>query len=84
MGATTACGGLLPVALLALPSCTGLGARTAGMVHAELVFSVELTDLLDLDVAFTWDRREKPARDANGDRPEKNDLRLSVGVGVDF
>lgn len=52
--------------------------------HAVTVLSVELTDLLDLDVSLTWDRVEAPQPDADGVVPKKDDLRLAVGIGVEF
>lgn len=48
------------------------------------VLSVELTDILDLDVTFRWDRIESPRPDAAGNVPERDDFRLSVGLGVEF
>jgi hypothetical protein len=48
------------------------------------VLSVDLTRRLDLDVSLNFDRIEEPRRDANGDFPESNDIRLIVGLGLEF
>lgn len=52
--------------------------------HLLSVHSFEVWGPLDLDVSFAWDRIEKPTRDANGEPPESNDFRLTVGVGLEF
>lgn len=53
--------------------------------HAVTVLSVDIVeDVLDFDVVFTWDRIEDPAKDDDGSRPEKNDLRLTVGFSLDY
>ena len=52
--------------------------------HTFLLFSFEWTSLLDFDVSFTWDRVETPKADADGNVPEKDDLRVSFGLGLDF
>jgi hypothetical protein len=58
---------------------------TADRVHHLLTtLSFELTSFLDLDLGFTWDRIDKPRESADGSVPEKDDLRLSVGLGLDF
>jgi putative salt-induced outer membrane protein YdiY len=52
--------------------------------HALATVSVELTDVLDLNVSFVWDRVESPQRDSDGDIPKRNDFRMTVGLEVDF
>jgi putative salt-induced outer membrane protein YdiY len=52
--------------------------------HFRGVFSIELTRLLDFDVAFTWDWQADPVAGANGEIPEKNDFRVSIGLGIEF
>ena len=52
--------------------------------HAQLVLSVELTKVLDLDVTWTWDRVEQPVPEADGTVPEQDDVRLSVGLSIDI
>jgi len=44
----------------------------------------ELTSLLDFDFTLVWDRIEDPRPDSNGIEPEKDDFRLTFGLGFDF
>jgi len=46
--------------------------------------SIELTDILDLDLSFTWDRVENPEIPSDGKRPKPDDFRTSIGIGLDF
>jgi len=48
------------------------------------VLSIEIWGPLDLDVTFAWDRIEKPEADSDGDVPESDDLRLTVGLALDI
>jgi hypothetical protein len=53
--------------------------------HATTVLSVDIVDdVLDFDVVFTWDRIEDPAKDDDGSRPKKNDLRVTVGFSLEY
>lgn len=53
--------------------------------HANGVLSVDvLGDILDFDVSATWDRTESPQADAEGNVPNRDDLRISFGLGVEF
>ncbi len=52
--------------------------------HLSTVLSVDLFELFDLDVTFTWDRVNKPPLDGNGVAAKPDDLRLSVGLGWTF
>jgi len=55
--------------------------------HLTSLVSVELIGSLDLDVTFNWDRIEEPATIDDGvtqTTPDKNDYRISVGLGFDF
>ena len=47
-------------------------------------FSVDLLGDLDLDVTFIWDRVNKPQLDADGNLPQADDFRTSVGLGWSF
>ncbi|WP_087020447.1 DUF481 domain-containing protein [Thaumasiovibrio subtropicus] len=59
--------------------------RTGGLIHRNvLAFSVELTDIIDLDIDFIWDHTSKPTPDSDNVRPEKNDYRLTFGIGLDL
>ena len=46
--------------------------------------SVDLTDDLELDVSFVWDRVNRPAANASGVVPLPNDFRTTVGVNWTF
>jgi putative salt-induced outer membrane protein YdiY len=52
--------------------------------NTSAVLSFEIWGPLDLDVGAYWDRIEKPQKDTDGDRPERDDLRLTVGLSLDF
>jgi putative salt-induced outer membrane protein YdiY len=52
--------------------------------HAVSTLSLELTKRFDLDVSFTWDRISNPKVGADGVQPNPDDVRLVVGLGVDF
>jgi len=52
--------------------------------HSEVTFEIELTSAIDLDVIFIWDRIEDPQTESDGSTPETDDLRLSVGLAIDF
>jgi hypothetical protein len=40
--------------------------------------------VIDLDVKLIWDRVESPTESADGVIPNKNDLRLTVGFGLEY
>jgi putative salt-induced outer membrane protein YdiY len=48
------------------------------------VLSFEIWDPIELDVGAYWDRIEEPERDDGGDRPQSDDLRLTVGLSVEL
>jgi hypothetical protein len=52
--------------------------------HAETGVSFDVWGPLEFDVDLIFDRLENPRKDDGGDTPEKNDLRLVVGLGLDF
>lgn len=52
--------------------------------HMIGTFEIELTDSLDLDLSFVWDRIEKPRPNADGSLPKQDDYRMIVGIGYDF
>lgn len=52
--------------------------------HMTSVISIEVWGPLDLDVTAVWDWIMKPARASDGVRPASNDLRLTIGLGIDF
>ena len=52
--------------------------------HLLSVLSFDIWGPLDLDVSLTWDRTQDPVPDQDGNRPVPDDLRLSLGLGIDF
>jgi putative salt-induced outer membrane protein YdiY len=60
---------------------TDLGLTTH---HLLSTFSFDVWGPLDLDITFSWDRVEQPTRRDDGSLPEKDDFRMSVGLGVEF
>lgn len=56
--------------------------RTAHSTSA--VLSFEIWGPLDLDVGAYWDRIEEPERGSDGEQPESDDFRLTVGVSIEF
>jgi hypothetical protein len=52
--------------------------------HLLTTISTDLVWNLDLDVSFVWDRVQKPPSNAAGDKPERDDYRLIIGISYDF
>jgi hypothetical protein len=52
--------------------------------HLESEFSFEVWGPLDLDLDFVWDRIQHPAADADGEVPESDDFRLTVGFSLEI
>lgn len=52
--------------------------------NTKLNFDIELTDILDFDITFYWDRVNNPLLDVDGEQLEKNDFRIAFGLGVSF
>ena len=52
--------------------------------HAEVILSYDLIGNLELDTTLVWDRVESPRPDSNGETPKRNDLRLVLGLSLDF
>ena len=53
-------------------------------MHLTSVISVDIWGPLDLDTTFGWDWVNQPAARADGSIPKSNDLRISIGLGLDF
>lgn len=49
-----------------------------------VLLSIELSSYLDWDTSFQWNRNENPVADADGNIPERDDYRISVGLGLDI
>lgn len=52
--------------------------------HWKTALSVSLTTLLDLELAFIWDRIEDPKENSDGTKPDRDDFELLLGVGITF
>jgi putative salt-induced outer membrane protein YdiY len=52
--------------------------------HMVMTFETEWTKVLDFDFSVIWDRTEKPQQAADGTVPEQDDLRMVVGLGIEF
>ncbi|MCU0787338.1 MAG: DUF481 domain-containing protein [Verrucomicrobia bacterium] len=52
--------------------------------HTELIWELEITRVLDLDVSFIWDYIADPKPDSDGVVPQNSDYRLVLALGVDF
>ena len=50
----------------------------------QTVLKYELTRLLILETGFYWDRVEQPRQASDGTTPKSDDLRLTVGFGVQY
>lgn len=46
--------------------------------------SFEVTNDIDFDVTFIWDRNDPAVADSDGNRPEPNDIYVTLGLGIDF
>jgi hypothetical protein len=49
-----------------------------------VLLSIEISSYLDWDTSLQWNHNENPVADAEGNVPERDDYRLSVGLGVDI
>jgi len=64
---------------------TATESETGGYLqNAKLNFDIELTDVLDFDISFFWDRVNNPQLNIEGVPLEKNDFRIAFGLGVSF
>ncbi len=52
--------------------------------HMISTFDVDLTDALDLNVSFVWDRMQSPQVHADGTLPKRDDYQIILAVGYDF
>lgn len=48
------------------------------------ILSLEITDIFDLDLSFSWDRTENPEITSDGTRPKPDDFRTAIGIGAKF
>ena len=52
--------------------------------HMVATFESEIIGNLDLDVSMIWDRISQPATDADGNTPEPDDYRLTIGISYEY
>ncbi len=52
--------------------------------HVRAAFSIELTSIIDFDVALVWDRTRDPQPRSDGSVPEQDDLQWLLLLGIDF
>jgi hypothetical protein len=52
--------------------------------HFVSTFETELTSKLDLDLSFIWDRVQNPVAGEDGVVPQKDDFRITIGLGLDL
>jgi len=52
--------------------------------HMIATFDMDLTDALDFNLSFVWDRIKDPQANADGSVPERDDYQIILGLGYDF
>ena len=52
--------------------------------HAIATFETALTEILDFDISFVWDRTQNPQARSDGTVPKKDDYQLLLTLGVDI
>jgi len=52
--------------------------------HMVVGFNIDITKRLDFDISVVWDRIRDPRPDSDDVVPEQDDLRLIVGLALDF
>jgi hypothetical protein len=52
--------------------------------HAVSTLEFEIKRYLDLDVSFVWDYLQSPQPESSGVVPQRNDFRLTIGIGAKF
>ncbi|NNG07088.1 MAG: DUF481 domain-containing protein, partial [Desulfobacteraceae bacterium] len=52
--------------------------------HVVAAIETELTDWLDFDVSFVWDRTKDPTAEADGTVPKSDDFYLIFSLGIEF
>ncbi len=54
------------------------------MHHMVLTIENDITDSLEIDATFTWDRTSYPAKSSNGTIPDPDDYRMTFGISYDY
>ena len=52
--------------------------------HMKIGFETDITKLIDFDVSAVWDRIQNPRPDSEQNVPEQDDLRLIIGLALEF
>lgn len=52
--------------------------------HMVATLDNDITDWLSLDITAVWDYTDAPQPNADGSIPKKNDVQLTIGLGVNF
>ena len=52
--------------------------------HIILTIESEITESLDIDTSFIWDRTSNPAETADGTKPTPDDYRITLGVSYTY
>ena len=52
--------------------------------YARTAFNIELTSIVDLDVALVWDRTRYPQPKADGSVPDQDDIQWLLTLGIEF
>ena len=52
--------------------------------HSVTTLETELTEWLDFDTSFVWDRVQNPTPDNDGTVPEQDDFYLIFSLGIEF
>lgn len=60
------------------------GGRQGSMLHLLAVLEYELTDRIDFDTTLIWDYIGEPEPTSDGSRPDRNDVRLTFGIGFEL
>ncbi|MBW2422054.1 MAG: DUF481 domain-containing protein, partial [Deltaproteobacteria bacterium] len=48
------------------------------------VLEFDIIGPIDIEATFNFDRIKLPPEEEDGDRPDSNDYRLTLGFGADF
>ena len=52
--------------------------------HGESILDFDIWGPLEFEVGLIFDRIEQPRPKSDGERPERNDYRLTVGLGIEY
>lgn len=52
--------------------------------HSDSTIEIEITDNVDLNFSFIWDRIQNPVADDEGNVPDQDDYRFIFGIGFDL